>query len=92
VLVCWGTSFVLVFALGAAALFASFVAYMVWCVLSDGFENHEIRKEWRSSNGSVRVKFDKHVKALMFRGYDRTRAEEATLRIANPQRNKWFGS
>ena len=76
---------------GGILVFASFPAFIFWCLRSDFRENRQIREEWQSSDGAVRIKFDKRVETYKRLGYDQTRAEEATMRIANPQKKKWFG-
>jgi len=87
---CWDHRTVLIYVFGSL-LFASFPAFIFWCLRSDFRENRQIREEWQSSDGAVRIKFDKRVETYKRLGYDQTRAEEATMRIANPQKKKWFG-
>jgi hypothetical protein len=86
---CWDHHTTLIYTVGAVG-FASFPAFIFWCLRSDFRENRQIREEWQSSSGAVRVKFDKRVETYKRLGYDQTRAEEATMRIANPQKWKWF--
>lgn len=68
------------------AFFVFLGSYLFYLFVQDQLENRSIRREWKESDGKVRTKFDVRVKTYVDSGWDRDRAENTTMRIANPKK------
>ncbi len=64
-----------------AAVVLSVPLIMVYIALCDQLDERAIRQEFRQSHWTVRTRFNRRVAGLMAQGFDRERAEAATLRV-----------
>lgn len=61
---------------------------LTYVVICEQIDNHAIRKEFRDTNGIVRVRFNQRVRKLMALGYDRERAVAVTRKVLEKERNR----